>query len=97
MLENSGTCPWPDSLEWVYVDGETFGFEDDPIVVAALNPGEQTTITADFTAPSRAGRFDSTWQLTDAATGSAIGEPLEFTLGAYLEATPTPTPTNTPV
>jgi len=97
VLENSGTCPWPDSLEWVYVDGETFGFEDDPIVVAALNPGEQTTITADFTAPSRAGRFDSTWQLTDAATGSAIGEPLEFTLGAYLEATPTPTPTNTPV
>jgi hypothetical protein len=97
VLTNSGTCPWPDSLVWAFDSGEEFGYADEPIPVEALAAGEQTTITTDFTAPTRTGSFDSTWQLIDSASGDAIGTPIEFTLKTYIDATATPVPTNTPI
>lgn len=97
VLTNSGTCPWPDSLVWAFEDGEEFGYQGEPIPVAALAAGEQTTITTNFTAPTRAGSFDSSWQLIDSASGEIIGTALEFTLKTYIDATATPVPTNTPI
>jgi tRNA A-37 threonylcarbamoyl transferase component Bud32 len=97
VLTNSGTCPWPDTLVWVYEDGEEFGYEEDPIPVGGLAPGEQTTITTDFTAPTRTGSYESSWQLIDSDSGEVLGSPIEFTLKTYVEATATPRPTNTPI
>ncbi|MCZ7665808.1 MAG: NBR1-Ig-like domain-containing protein [Chloroflexi bacterium] len=97
VLENSGTCPWPAGLVWAYEEGETFGFDEDPILVEPLNPGEQTTLTVDFQAPARAARYDSVWQLVDSSTGEVVGGPLTFTLTTYVAATPTPAATNTPI
>ena len=96
VLENSGTCPWPDSLVWAFESGEEFDYQGEPIPVRALAAGEQETITVDFTAPTRASSFDSSWQLVDSDSGEPIGEPLEFTLKTYIDATDTPRPTDTP-
>ena len=97
VLLNSGTCPWPDTLVWEFDSGEAFGYEKEAIPVGALAVGEQITLTTNFTAPTRRGSFDSTWQLIDSASGDTIGAPLEFTLKTYIETTPTPVPTNTPI
>ncbi|MBE2220815.1 MAG: protein kinase [Anaerolineae bacterium] len=96
VLTNSGTCPWPETVVWAFGDGETFGFDDDPIPVQALAAGEQTTITTDFIAPTRTGSFKSTWQLIDTTSGDTIGTPIDFTLKTYIDATATPTPSKTP-
>ena len=96
VLENSGTCPWSDSLVWVFESGEEFGYQGDPIPVESLAAGEKVTLTVNFIAPTRAGSFNSTWQLMDSATDESIGSPLEFTLKTYIQATATPVPTNTP-
>jgi hypothetical protein len=95
VLENSSSCPWSGSLVWAYKEGETFGYEDDPVDVPALAPGEQITISVDFVAPSRAGQYESAWQLMDDDTGDVIGEPLAFSLGVYVPATPTSAATAT--
>ncbi len=97
VLENSGTCPWPETLVWLFDSGEEFSFQGDPISVDALAPGEQTTISTRFRAPSRAGSYESTWKLVDSETDETIGTALEFTLKSYIDATDTPVPTNTPI
>ncbi len=96
VLENSGTCPWPEGAVWLFDSGEEFSFDGDPIPVEPLAPGQQTTISTQFTAPSKVGNYQSTWKLVDAETDETIGAALEFTLNIYVEATSTPAPTNTP-
>jgi hypothetical protein len=97
VLENNGDCPWPTDLVWTYVEGEEFGYEGEPIVVvAAVAPGEQTTLTAPFTAPGSLGPHESAWQL-QTNEGLPIGEPLEFDFVVVPRQTPTPSPSPTPV
>ncbi|MCB8968970.1 MAG: protein kinase [Ardenticatenaceae bacterium] len=95
-LKNSGSCPWPDDLQWSYVEGNKFGYEGDPIPVErALLTDEEITLKATFVAPNTVGTYESTWQLTDAA-GNIFGTPITFSFSTYLPATATPTATNTP-
>lgn len=96
VLENSGTCSWPETVQWTYVEGETFGYEGDPIPLqTAVAAGEQTTLLATVTSPVEAGAYESTWQLADAG-GEPFGPPLEFTFFVVPRETPTPTRTPTP-
>jgi hypothetical protein len=91
VLENNSDCPWQSGLLWVYVEGEAFGFEGDPIgLETAVAPGEQTTITAPFIAPTAVGTYESTWQLQD-SSGEPLGEPLTFRFIIVPRQTPTPT------
>lgn len=97
VLENSGTCPWPDDLQWVYVEGETFDYDGEPIALdTAVDPGGQIELTAFFSSPAQPGNYESTWQLEDAA-GEVFGLPITFSFLVVPRATATPTRTPTPV
>ncbi|GIK54676.1 MAG: protein kinase [Chloroflexi bacterium] len=91
VLENNSNCPWPADLVWAYVEGQTFGYEDDPIAVGtAVAPGARATLTASFTSPNNTGAYESTWQL-QTASGEAVGAPLTFSFLVVPRQTPTPT------
>lgn len=96
VLQNSGTCPWPADLQWEYVEGETFDYDGDAIMLGELvEPGGEISLTAPFKGPNEPGTYESTWQLVD-SDGNVYGEPLTFEFRAFLPATSTPVPTNTP-
>ncbi|MBK8986787.1 MAG: protein kinase [Chloroflexi bacterium] len=96
VLQNSGTCPWPDNLNWAHQSGETFAFTGNPIRLnTAVQPGESITLTASFVAPAAAGSYQSVWSLVDASS-KPFGPELTFSLEAYVPATATPTATPTP-
>jgi serine/threonine-protein kinase len=96
LLENQGTCPWAEALEWTYVEGETFGYDDEPIALeTAVLPGEQATLTAELTAPNQLGTYESTWQLLE-PDGDPFGPPVTFVFQVVPRTTPTPSPSLTP-
>lgn len=97
-LKNTGTCPWPAGSQWQYVDGEKFGMEGETAVLTTepVNSNEQIILTADFSAPTVAGTYKSTWQL-QGPDGELIGDPLSFEFRVFPPATATPAVTNTPV
>jgi hypothetical protein len=95
VLQNSGTCPWPATLQWEYVEGESFDYEGDPIPLGeTVPPGEEITLTAPFRAPNTPGTYESTWQMIDEA-GNLFGAPVTFEFRAFPPATNTPVPTPT--
>ncbi len=96
-LRNNGECPWPAGSQWVYVEGETFGYEGEPPVLLAetVNAGAEIILKAPFTAPATAGSYESVWQLQN-PDGEIIGAPLKFEFRVFPPATATPAATNTP-
>jgi hypothetical protein len=96
VITNSGTCPVPADASWTYVEGEEFDQVGPVALTEELAPGEETTITSPFSAPSQPGTYESTWQLVD-AEGNPLGSPQSFEIFVYEPVTPTPTvPTPTP-
>lgn len=92
VLANRGNCQWPAGLQWIYVEGESFG-QSEPIAVDSQpEAGQEITLTATFRAPTTPNAYSSTWQLVTAA-GEPFGLELSFTIQIY---SPTPTPTITP-
>lgn len=90
-LRNSGTCPWPASLQWAYVEGEDFGYDDGPIPLeTAVEAGEEITLNATFIAPNAVNSYESLWQLID-AEGNPFGPEIAFSFSTYVPATATPT------
>lgn len=90
-LRNSGTCPWPASLQWAYVEGEDFGYDDGPIPLeTTVEAGEEITLNAPFVAPNTVNSYESIWQLID-AEGNPFGPEIAFTFSTYVPATATPT------
>ncbi len=97
VLQNTGDCPWSADLAWGYQSGDDFSFADSPIPLnAEIQPGETITLTATFVAPAAAGSYESVWSLVNPANDEPIGPELTFSLDAYVPATATPTPTDTP-
>jgi hypothetical protein len=91
ILRNSGTCPWPEGLQWSYLEGEEMAQAGPEPVVGVVEPGGETTITTDLVAPGSVDTFEITWQLVDAA-GEPFAEPLVFEVRTYRPATATPRP-----
>lgn len=95
VLRNSGTCPWLPEFTWVYLEGETFTYDGDPIPLdETVMPGDEITLTAPFRGPSAPGLYESTWQLL-AENEEPFGEPVTFEFRAFPPATNTPVPTAT--
>ena len=96
VLRNSGTCPLPATLQWEYVEGETFDYDGEPIPLGeVVEPGDEITLTALFRGPNQPGTYESTWQLAS-SEGAVFDDPVTFEFRAFLPATNTPTPTPTP-
>lgn len=90
-LRNSGTCPWPATLQWVYVEGERFAYTGEPLALQKeVSAGEEITLKATLQAPAAAGNYNSTWQLRS-SDGQPFGPRITFTISAYVPATATPT------
>ncbi|WP_420642727.1 protein kinase domain-containing protein [Candidatus Leptofilum sp.] len=97
VLRNSGTCPWPADLEWEYLEGELFDYDDEPVPLEeVVPPDEEITLTAPLRAPNAPGTYESTWQLVD-KNGEPFGEPVTFEFRAFLPPTSTPMATATTV
>jgi hypothetical protein len=95
VLRNSGTCTWEDGLQWVYVDGEAFGYEGDGETInTPVLPEETYPINLDLRSPDSQDTFRSSWQLVD-AEGNPIGNPLNFSIVVALPPTATPAATAT--
>jgi hypothetical protein len=95
ILENTGTCILEAGLEWKYLGGESFGDPEPVILESDLASGDQATLTTRLDAPTRAGTFASTWQLTE-EDGAQIASGQTFGVRVYDPVTATPRPTNTP-
>lgn len=94
-LRNSGTCPWPAGMRWVYVDGDELSFSEPFVIEEPVTAGEEVVVRLRLGPVDDEGDYESAFQLFD-ADGNAIGEPLLFTLTGFEPATATPRPTNTP-
>ncbi len=79
-LKNSGTCPWPDGVRFVYYQGDLMG-SNRSVEVRALPVGESADITFILSIPGY-DTYRTTWRLI-APDGSPIGEPvpLEVAVG----------------
>ncbi|RMH01942.1 MAG: hypothetical protein D6706_01005 [Chloroflexi bacterium] len=96
VLKNNGTCPWPVGLRWTYVEGESFGYTGDGVLLdKEVIANQEVTLSQQLTAPDEVGTYSSTWQFVD-ENGDPFGEPVTFQISTYIPATPTPAPTNTP-
>ncbi len=97
ILKNSGSCPWPAGLEWVFVEGADLADDEAVLIEEDVLADEEITLTTDFTAPTAPGNYEAVWQLID-ADGDLFGPPISFSVTVYTPATATPAlPTSTPV
>lgn len=99
VLENTSAfdCVWPEQLQIVVVEGETFGLNEPFEFTAGLAPGESTTVAiTGLDTPNRVATFEATWQIQTLA-GEPFGDPITFEIRTFVPATATPTaPTATP-
>lgn len=94
-LRNSGTCPWTTDLQWVYVEGESFGYDGEALPIeTAVAAGAEISLVAGFVSPETPGTYESTWQLED-GDGVVFGDPIEFSFFVVPRETATPTPSPT--
>jgi hypothetical protein len=95
ILRNSGSCVWPADAEWAYVEGDELGYNEPVILANDVPSGTEITLTTRLTAPATANDYESVWQLVD-NNGGLIGDPITFSITAYIPPTATPRATNTP-
>jgi eukaryotic-like serine/threonine-protein kinase len=96
VLRNSGTCPWPDDTRWTYISGETFGYDDEGLLLGeTVNAGDEIELRIDLNAPATPRQYESVWQLID-ADDNPVSDPITYTVSIQVRATATPTRTPTP-
>ena len=91
---NVGSCPIPAGSYLAYKSGETFGQTDPVFFSESLPIAQELTLSTRLLAPTRSGRYDSTWGIYS-ADGTIIGE-IPFYIVIYSEVTSTPIPTKYP-
>lgn len=92
VVENTGTCPWPEDVQLVMVGGDELSVVRQAQVEALL-PNETAEIQITLRAPVVYDRYTSVWRLQD-GEGNPIGEELEVVCS--VGPTPTQQPTMTP-
>jgi tRNA A-37 threonylcarbamoyl transferase component Bud32 len=95
IIENTGTCPLEAGLVWSYEGGESFGDPEPVVMDSDLASGDQVTLETRLDAPNGAGRYASTWLLSD-PDGSSVDNGQDFSVLVFDPVTSTPRPTNTP-
>lgn len=89
MVENSGTCAWPEDTVVTFVGGEQMAGPDS-VEVGAVEPGQEKEITVPLKAPAEDGSYTGKWQL--ASDGEPFGGQFWVTIvvGEPQPAQPTP-------
>jgi hypothetical protein len=95
VLRNTGSCPLPAGLLWVYQSGEDFGQPEAVEFEETLASGDEILLSILLSAPENPGRYESVWQLVDSSQ-EAIGPDMPFEILVFEPATATPQFTSTP-
>ncbi len=86
-LRNSGTCPWGEGYELVFVSGNQMGAPSSQSVPATA-PDETADISVMMYAPQTDGTYTGIWQMQD-PSGQLFGHRVTVVI---MVQTPTPTP-----
>lgn len=95
VLRNTGSCPLPAGLRWVYQRGEEFGQPDSIELEETIASGDEVHLTTLLLAPSNPGRYESVWQLIG-PDQETIASDFTFEIVVFVPSTSTPVPTSTP-
>lgn len=101
-VRNSGSCAWQAGFNFRFTSGEAMGGST-VALQNAVQPGSETNLSVQMTAPSTAGTYRSNWRMTT-ASGTFFGDEIyvlivvgSSTATATTQASATPAPTDTPV
>ncbi len=95
VLRNTGSCPLPAGLLWLYQSGEDFGQPEPVELLETLAAGDQIVLSTLLSAPTNPGRYESVWQLVDSSQ-EAVGPERSFEILVFEPVTATPQATSTP-
>jgi hypothetical protein len=87
-VRNSGTCAWESGFKFNFTGGEAMGGSSLSLA-NAVQPGKETDLSVDLTAPSTAGTYRGNWRMTN-ASGTYFGDEV-YVLIVVGTATATPT------
>jgi hypothetical protein len=99
-VRNNGSCAWEKGFKFIFISGDAMGGTTQ-VLDEVVNPGEQTDISIDMTAPNKTGSVQGNWQMST-ADGIVFNDVVWVIIdisGATSTITPTvsatPTSTNT--
>lgn len=100
-VRNSGSCAWQAGFNFRFTSGEAMGGST-VALQNAVQPGSETNLSVQMTAPSTPGTYRSNWRMTT-ASGTFFGDEVyvlivvgSSTATATTQASATPAPSNTP-
>ena len=72
LIKNIGSCAWGEGYKLIYSYGERMSGEAQPLT-AAIAPGQEVEVSANFKAPDLAGTYFSFWTLQNALGVNFLG------------------------
>lgn len=95
-LRNSGTCPWGQGTQVVFIEGEQMGGPAS-VDVPTTPAGDTVDLTVPLKAPEQPGTYRGAWQMR-APHGQEFGDSpyVQIVVSSSITPTPTVTPTVTP-
>jgi len=96
-ITNGGSCTWTMLYKYSYYSGNTMGAHQENRLITEVQPGQAVDISVLFTAPGKAGEFESAWMMQDEAGnffGMGLNADAPFYVKIRVEAAPTTTAPN---
>ena len=96
-IVNGGSCTWTMLYKYSYYSGNPMGAHQENRLITEVQPGQAVDISVLFTAPGKAGEFESAWMMQDEAGnffGMGLNADAPFYLKIRVEAAPTTTAPN---
>ncbi|NIO70694.1 MAG: hypothetical protein GTN71_17095, partial [Anaerolineae bacterium] len=94
-IRNSGSCPWESGYTWVFVSGDQMGAAASQAVPATA-AGGNVDIGVTMYAPAAPGTYTGYWRMKS-SDGQVFGQTSSVRIVVSSPATPTATPTSTPL
>jgi len=94
---NGGNCTWTMLYKYSYYSGNPMGAHQENRLITEVQPGQAVDISVLFTAPGKAGEFESAWMMQDEAGnffGMGLNADAPFYVKIRVEAAPTTTAPN---
>ena len=94
---NGGSCTWTMLYKYSYYSGNPMGAHQENRLITEVQPGQAVDISVLFTAPGKAGEFESAWMMQDEAGnffGMGLNADAPFYVKIRVEAAPTTTAPN---